>query len=142
MSSVSSSFAQTPRSGKYLFAPAESAYGGFSVASLTAAVASNASIVKSFDGSMLNSTNAVSFISSIGAPTHIYAGDLFLDMGKQLHVMENGVLVAIFRLAQKMMDPSSYTEGINADSIYICTYQSSGSNCTSPFAMVKVVRSA
>ena len=143
MSSVARGFSQIPATGQYLFVPASSNHGGFTAASLATTLSNDSSYVLSYDGTILNTTNAATFLNDISSPVGISSGDVYRDMGKQLHVYEDGVKIALFRYAQKVEDPnaSTHNEGVGSSpNIYICTWQAAGVYCPNAYAMVKVVR--
>ena len=143
MSSVSRSFAQIAPRSKYLFVPIDRNYGGFTAAQLASVVADSQSIIKSYDGTILNTTNSNSLFNSIDNDVvGITQGDVYRDLGKQLHVYENGVAVATFTYCQKVEDTNGQLfEGVGgAPNIYMCTWQSAGAACPSRLVMVKAVR--
>jgi len=142
MSSVSRGFAQIPSRSKYLFVPTESTNGGFTAAVLASAVAGSQSLIKSYDGTVLNTTNFNSFLNGVGSRYHLYPGSLYRDLGKQLHLYQNEVHVVTFTYCQRMQDPSGETnEGVGSEpNIYLCTWQAAGANCPNPLGMVKAIR--
>jgi hypothetical protein len=143
MSSVSRGFAQIPSRSKYLFVPIQRDNGGFTAAQLANVVANSQSIIKSYDGTVLDTTDSNSLFNSIdNTVISINQGDVYRDLGKQLHVYENGVAVATFTYCQLVEDTNGELyEGVgDAPNIYMCTWQSAGSNCPSRLVMVKAVR--
>jgi hypothetical protein len=144
MSSVISTVAQVPSGGKNLFVPFNSNHGGFTKSNLLQTLKDDASLVISYDGTILNCTDPWTVMADIGNPVSISQGELYRDMGKSLHFQKNGVLVAIFRYAQLVNDTNLYYEGVppSRPNIWICTWQSAGGNCPSAYGMVKVIRSA
>jgi hypothetical protein len=142
MSSVSRSFAQIAPRSKYLFVLRQSTNGGFTAAALASAVAASQTIIKSYDGTVLNTTNFDSFLNGVGDRYNLDIGDLYRDLGKQLHLYQNDVRVVTFTYCQRVQDPSGQlTEGVGSEpNIYICTWQAAGENCPNPLGMVKAVR--
>jgi len=142
MSSVVRAYAQLPAHGKFLYVPMNSTHGGFTDAALNAQLAANASNVISFDGLQLNTSDYATFLNGVSSVS-IVAGDLFRDLGKEIHLLQNGVKVAVFRHAQLVNDNNAMYEGVGgAPNLFLCTWQSAGSVCPSALGMVKVVRSA
>ena len=142
MSSVSRGFAQLAPRSKYLFVLDQSTNGGFTAAQLASAVAASQAIIKSYDGTVLNTTNFDSFLNGVGDRYNLDIGDLYRDLGKQLHLYQNDVRVVTFTYCQRVQDPSGQlTEGVGSEpNIYICTWQAAGENCPNPLGMVKAVR--
>jgi hypothetical protein len=142
MSSVSRSFAQISSRSKYLFVLRQSTNGGFTAAVLASAIAASPSLIKSYDGTVLNTTNFDSFLNGVGARYNLDIGDLYRDLGKQLHLYQNDVHVVTFTYCQRVQDSSGQlTEGVGSEpNIYICTWQAAGENCPNPLGMVKAVR--
>jgi len=142
MSSVLSSYAQIPARSRFLFATASSNHGGFTNSTLVSQIAAKTYVI-AFDGTILNTTDVGSFLGQMnGSAVPIAAGDLYRDMGKELHILQNDVKIAIFRYGQKVYDqPGNPSEGVGAaPNIWICTWQSQGHDCPNQFAMVKAVR--
>ena len=144
MSSVSRGFSQIAPRSKYLFVPTESTNGGFTAAQLASAVAGSQSLIKSYDGTVLNTTNFDSFLNGVatGARYHLYAPYLYRDLGKQLHLYQNDVHVVTFTYCQRVQDPNGETnEGVGSEpNIYLCTWQAAGNNCPNPLGMIKAIR--
>lgn len=148
MSSVISALSQIPAGSKYLFGVLSSGRGGFTQAALNTAMATNPSLVISYDGTILNVTNLTAFLGTSGATSYLYnnatpiaVADTYRDMGKQLRILENGKLEVIFRYGQLVRDNGAGNEGVGpSPNIYICTWQGYGPNCPSGLAMVRVVR--
>lgn len=142
--SVSRGYAQIATGSKFLYSPANTGHGGFTPFALAADLVSNASLVISATDSMINTTNAASFLNGMnGDAIYFNQGDAFRDMGKQLHLLEKGVKIATFRLAQKVEDPSAsiHNEGVGTfPTVYTCVWQAAGVYCPNAFSMVKVVR--
>ena len=155
MSSVGRSFSQIPAGSQYLFVPQNSNHGGFTPAQLSTSISDVADTVLSYDGTILNTTDAAGLLDDISGNYYTYtqatgdyynsilSGDVYRDLGKQLHLLEKGVKIAVFRLAQRVQDPSSsiHNEGVGTyPNLFICTWQAAGVNCPNAYAMVKVVR--
>jgi len=142
MSSVARAYSQIPAHGQFLYVPANSNHGGFTNVALAARLADNASNIISFDGLQLNTINYSDFLNGMSAQS-ISQGNLFRDMGKEIHVLQKGVKVAVFRYGQLVNDNDNITEGVGASpNIFLCTWQSAGTACPSALSMVKVIRSA
>ena len=143
MSSVLASYSQIPVRSKYLFAVTTSNHGGFTSDQLAAAVASNPSNILTYDGTILNTVSAASFLGSIGEESYnaIVTGELYRDLGKKLYVQQNGMSCAIFTYSQAVYDAGLENEGVgNAPNLWICTWQAAGTACPNQYMMVKVVR--
>jgi hypothetical protein len=145
MSSIGRGFSQIPPGSKYMFVPRDSTNGGFTPAVLDTVISSNTNLIVSYDGTVLNTTDSDAFLTAIVSEgtQSITLGNLYRDMGKQLHLYQNGVKTVVFRLGQKVEDPDVevYTEGVGTSpNIYLCTWQSQGSQCPNPLGMIKVVR--
>ena len=95
-----------------------------------------------FFQTVLNTTNFNSFLSGVGDRYNLDIGDLYRDLGKQLHLYQNDVHVVTFTYCQRVQDVSGQlTEGVGSEpNIYICTWQAAGENCPNPLGMVKAVR--
>ena len=144
MSSVVSVVAQIPTHAKNLYVVVNSNHGGFRTYDLKARVVAEASEVISFDGTILNCTNAGSVLDGIGNQVSVAIGDLYRDMGRKLHVQQNGRTCAIFTYSQLVNDNNAENEGVSptAPNIWICTWQAAGAACPSAYAMVKAIRAA
>lgn len=144
MSSVSRSFAQISSRSKYLFVPRESNNGGFTAAQLASAVAASPSLIKSYDGTILNTTNFDSFLNGVATGDRYYIDVpyLYRDLGTQLRLYENDVHVVTFTYCQRVQDPNGETnEGVGSEpNIYLCTWQAAGNNCPNPLGMIKAIR--
>jgi len=140
MSSVARAYAQLPAHGQFFYVPVNSNHGGFTNVALAARLAANASNVISFDGLQLNTKDYGTFLNGMSAES-ISQGNLFRDMGKEIHVLQNGVKAAVFRYGQLVDDNDNLTEGVGSSpNLFLCTWQSAGTACPSALSMVKVVR--
>ena len=117
-------------------------YGGFNTTVFLTAINGNSNVI-SYDGTILNTTNPNTVLSSISGGVNVAIGELYRDMGKKLYVQQNGINCAIFTYAQLVDDAGAVNEGVpNVPNIWICTWQAAGTTCVSPYGMVRVVRSA
>ena len=126
-----------------MFVPTYSNHGGFTISQLQAQAVNSASNVIRFDGTVLNVKNYANFVNGIAQTgiNVINAGEVYRDLGKVLHIFENGVKMATFRYAQKVDDANAGAEGVGGQpNLYMCTWQAAGGSCPSAYAMVKVVR--
>lgn len=145
MSSVGRSPSQIPAGSKYMFVPRDSTNAGFTPEVLQTVISSNAALIVSNDGTVLNTNDSDAFLNAIVSEgtQSVSIGNLYRDMGKQLHLYQNGVKTVVFRLGQRVEDPGVevYTEGVGSyPNIFLCTWQSQGSQCPNPLGMIKVVR--
>jgi hypothetical protein len=144
MSSVLSAYAQIPARSKYLFVPRASNHGGFTAAQLSARISADAANVMYNDGTVLNTTDAWSFIGGMAYDfgiNRLELGDVYRDMGKELHISQDGVKIAVFRYAQKVDDGNNFAEGFGTHpNLWICTWVGAGPFCPESYGMVKVVR--
>jgi len=127
MSSVQSGYAQIPRRSKYLYAV--DGDSGFTQLKLDNAIAANPTAVLMYDGTILNTTNADTFLGYInyGRPYLIKAR--FRDLGKTLHLQTRGRNDYIFTYVQEVKGPN--TEGVpdnynvnstTAGNFWLCTW--------------------
>jgi len=144
MSSVVRGFSQIPNASKYMFVPFAKNHGGFTQADLDSVISGNPELVIQYDGTILNSSNAWNLIGNIdydNAVNSIAAGDIYRDMGKQLHIMQDGVKIASFRYGQKVDDGNNGAEGVGSHpNLWLCTWVGAGPYCPESYGMVKVVR--
>ena len=143
MTSLLRSYSQIVKSSEFLFVPTYSNHGGFTISQLQAQAVNSASNVIRFDGTVLNVKNYANFVNGIAQTgiNVINAGEVYRDLGKVLHIFENGVKMATFRYAQKVDDANAGAEGVGGQpNLYMCTWQAAGGSCPSAYAMVKVVR--
>ena len=143
MSSVLSAYAQLPSRGQYFYCVKDNNnYAGFTTASLESAVAANPDYVLQYDGTILNTTDAVYLLGEISHNIDFSIGDGFRDMGKTLYVQQNAALFAKFTLVQLIDDGGDGREGVPSGNppFWTCTWQSSGETCVTRFGMVRVVR--
>ena len=143
MTSLLRSYSQIVKSSEFLFVPSNSNHGGFTVSQLNAQVAASPNNVIRSDGTVLNVKNYSDFVNGIANTgiNNIYAGEMYRDLGKVLHIYEAGVKAATFRYAQKVDDNNAGAEGVGGyPNLYMCVWQAAGGACPSAYAMVKVVR--
>ena len=144
MTSLLRSIAQIVKSSEYLFVPRSSNSGGFTSAQLRSSIDAQPANVIRADASVVNVLNFNTFMSNFsndGSNNAITVGQLYRDMGKVLHVLQNGIKMATFRYGQLMDDANAVAEGVGiAQNFYLCVWQADGSACPNPYAMVKVVR--
>ena len=129
MTSLQSGFAQIPSKSSMLFAIAGDS--GFTQAKLAAAIAAHPTAVKMYDGTILNTTDADTFIGYINYGRSFSTGDTFQDLGKKLYIQTNGRLDYIMTYVQTINGPttegvpSNYAVGgtsLTAGKFYICTW--------------------
>ena len=127
MTSLQTSFAQIPKRSRILFAIA--ADSGFTQLKLTNAISAYPNLVVSNNGTVLNTTNAGTFIGNIGYGRSFETGNIFRDLGKELHVQTNGRTDYILSYVQQIRGAT--TEGVpdnyNVNStsqgnFWICTW--------------------
>ena len=143
MSSLQKSIAQIPSRSRLLFAISGNA--GFTKLKLTNAVAAHSTSVVLYDGTILNTTDADTFLGYIGTGRTFTTGSVFRDLGKTLYVQTNGRTDYIFTYVQQVQGP--FAEGVpdnynvnstTAGNFYICTW---AANVSGGVASVNVVRS-
>lgn len=142
MSSTQRSFSQIPRTAKFLLAIY--ADSGFTQLKLTNAIASNSAAVLSYDGTILNTTNAGAFIGYINYGRAYSAGQMFRDLGKTLYIQTNGKNEYILTYVQEVSGfgsegvPANFdVNSTTAGNFWICTWN--GNNATAGVG-VNVVR--
>jgi hypothetical protein len=104
MSSLLRTFAQVPTQVKYLYAIENGT--GLTPTAVSTAVATYRSQVIGYDGTILNTRAASTFLGNIGT-TSFTASDTFVDMGKSLYIQTSGRDIYRFRLFQKINGPES-----------------------------------
>ena len=143
MSSLQKSIAQIPSRSRLLFAI--SGDSGFTQLKLTNAIAANPTAVVMYDGTILNTTNADTFLGYINYGRTFTTGNIFRDLGKTLHLQTNGRTDYILTYVQQVQGP--FAEGVpdnynvnstTAGNFYICTW---AANNTTGGIGVNVVRS-
>jgi len=143
MTSLQTSFAQIPKRSRILFAIGGDA--GFTQLKLTNAINAHPESVLSNDGTVLNTTNAGTFITKTGYGRSFATGDIFRDLGKELYVQTNGRTDYILSYVQQIQGAT--TEGVpnnynvnstTAGNFWICTW--AADNATAAIG-VNVVRS-
>jgi hypothetical protein len=143
MTSVQRGLSQTPFKSRLLFAITGDS--GFTQLKLTNAIAANQSAVLQYDGTILNTTNADTFLGYINYGRAFSQGEVFRDLGKTLHLQTNGRVDYILSYVQQVQGPRA--EGVpdnydvnstSAGNFWICTW---ASNIASGGIGVNVVRS-
>jgi len=143
MTSLQKSIAQIPSRSRLLFAI--SGDSGFTQLKLTNAIAANPTAVVMYDGTILNTTNADTFLGYINYGRTFTTGNIFRDLGKTLYLQTNGRTDYILTYVQQVQGP--FAEGVpdnynvnstTAGNFYICTW---AANNTTGGIGVNVVRS-
>ena len=102
---------------------------GFTQLKLSNTVAAHPTAVVLYDGTILNTTNADTFLGYINNGRTFTSGNVFRDLGKTLYVQTNGRIDYIFTYVQEVQGP--LTEGVpdnynvnstTAGNFYICTW--------------------
>jgi hypothetical protein len=117
---------------------------GFTPLQLKQTLQAHSIYVRLYNGTILDTVNAPRFLQTLGLQREYFAGDLFKDLGKEMHIQTNGMDVFRFRLVQTVN--GYFTEGVPIDydggsdpltkgDFYICTWVSSPS-----FGFVNVVQ--
>ena len=118
---------------------------GFTQLKLTNAIAANPTAVVMYDGTILNTTNADTFLGYINYGRTFTTGNIFRDLGKTLYLQTNGRTDYILTYVQQVQGP--FAEGVpdnynvnstTAGNFYICTW---AANNTTGGIGVNVVRS-
>lgn len=127
MSSIQRSPAQIPYKSRLLFAI--NGDSGFTQLKLTNAIAAYPSAVLQYDGTILNTTNADTFLGYINYGRAFSTGNVFRDLGKTLHLQTNGRVDYILSYVQQVQGPKA--EGVpnnydvnstSAGNFWICTW--------------------
>jgi hypothetical protein len=143
MSSLQKSIAQIPSRSRLLFAI--NGDSGFTKLKLTNAIAAHPTAVVMYDGTILNTTNADTFLGYINYGRTFTTGNIFRDLGKTLYLQTNGRTDYILTYVQEVQGP--FAEGVpdnynvnstTAGNFYICTW---AANNTTGGIGVNVVRS-
>lgn len=143
MTSLQTSFAQMPKRSRILFAVSGDA--GFTQLKLTNTISAYPNLILSNNGTVLNTTNASTFIENTGYGRSFITGNIFRDLGKELHVQTNGRTDYILSYVQQIKGAT--TEGVpdnyNVNSttlgnFWICTWTANNDTAT---IGVNVVRS-
>jgi hypothetical protein len=143
MSSLQKSYAQIPSRSRLLFAI--NGDSGFTQLKLANTVAAHPTAVVLYDGTILNTTNADTFLGYIGYGRSFTTGSVFRDLGKTLYLQTNGRIDYILTYVQEVQGPLA--EGVpdnynvsstTAGNFYICTW---AANVASGGIGVNVVRS-
>jgi hypothetical protein len=127
MSSLQKSFAQIPTRSRLLFAI--NSDSGFTQLKLANTLTAHPTAVHLYDGTILNTTNAHTFLGNINDGRNFTTGDVLRDLGKSLYIQTNGRTDYIFTYVQQVQGPltegvpdnynvSSTTEG----NFYVCTW--------------------
>ncbi len=143
MTSLQKSFSQIPHRSRLLFAIAGDS--GFTQLKLTNAIAAHPSDVLKYDGTILNTTEAGTFLGYINYGRTYATGNVFRDMGKTLHMQTNGRTDYILTYVQQVQGPlaegvpNDYNvNSLTAGNFWICTW--AADNVTGGIG-VNVVRS-
>lgn len=136
MSSIQRQFAQIPNRSRLLYTIGTGT--GFTRFGLSNAIAAHPTLVKMYDGTILNTTNGNTFASLYLTGVSIAAGSIYRDMGKQLYVQTNGMTEAIYTYCQLVQGP--YSEGVpdaynvtnstSVGNVYICTWTNDTTGAT------------
>jgi len=131
MTSMLTSYAQIPTRSSVLFAIAGDS--GFTQLKLTNTISANPASVLVYDGTVLNTTNADTFIGYINYGRSYNTGELFKDLGKKLYLQTNGRIDYIFTYVQQINGPKA--EGVpdnynvnstTAGNFWMCTWSAGG----------------
>ena len=127
MTSLQKTIAQVPNKSRMLFA----IYGdnGFTPLKLKNTIAANPDLVLHYDGTILNTKNAGTFIGIIGYGRSYSAGNIFMDLGKKLYVQTEGRTDYILTYVQQVKGanaegvPDNYDiESTTSGNFWICTW--------------------
>ncbi|NDH69042.1 MAG: hypothetical protein EBY22_14290 [Gammaproteobacteria bacterium] len=127
MSSLQKSFAQIPYTTRLLFAIAGDS--GFTQLKLDTAIAAHPSNVLMYDGTILNTTDADTFLGFINYGRTFSTGDLFRDLGPKLYLQTASRNDYIFSYVQQVQGPASEgvpnnyaVNSLSAGNFWICTW--------------------
>jgi len=142
MSSLQKSFAQIPYTTRLLFAIAGDS--GFTQLKLDTAIAAHPSNVLMYDGTILNTTNADTFLGFINYGRTFSTGDVFRDLGPKLYLQTASRNDYIFSYVQQVQGPASEgvpdnyaVNSLSAGNFWICTW---AANISTGGISVNVVR--
>ena len=120
---------------------------GFTPLKLATAIAAHPTLVLSNLGTVLNTTEAGTFIGNIGYGRSYTSGDLFRDLGKELVIQTNGRTDYVYRLVQTVKGSGSEgvpenagTPSLNSGNFYICTWNADNTSgsCANAMLVVRV----
>ena len=129
MTSLQSSYMQIPNRSRLLIA-LETNYG-ITPLKLTNTITANPASVLKYDGTMLNTVNATTFLGlvSTGSNRDFTKYNQFRDLGKKLYVQTNGRTDYIFSYVQEIHGinaegvPNNYNvNSTTAGNFWICTW--------------------
>jgi len=135
MSLLARAKSQVPTRSNLFFA----VYGdsGFTPLKLANTIAANPSAIVSNIGTVLNTTEAGTFIGSIGYGRSFNQGDMFLDLGKELVIQTKGRTDYVYRLVQSVKGSGSEgvpenagTPSLNSGNFYICVWNADNNSGT------------
>jgi len=120
---------------------------GFTPLKLANTIAANPSAIVSNLGTVLNTTEAGTFIGNTGYGRSYDSGDLFRDLGKELIIQTNGRTDYVYRLVQTVKGRGSEgvpenagTPSLNSGNFYICVWNAdnTSNSCANSANVVRV----
>ena len=120
---------------------------GFTPLKLANTIAAHPTSVLSNLGTVLNTTEAGTFIGNIGYGRSFNQGDMFLDLGKELVIQTNGRTDYVYRLVQTVKGSGSEgvpenagTPSLNSGNFYICVWNADNTSgsCANSANVVRV----
>jgi hypothetical protein len=127
MTSLQSSFMQIPNKSRLIMALSDD--NGFTQLKLTNTIAANRASVLSYDGTILNTVNASTFIGYINYGRSFQQYNQFRDLGKKLYIQTRGRTDYILSYVQDIHGinaegvPDNYNiNSTSAGNFWICTW--------------------
>lgn len=125
--STQRNYSQIPKKSRILYSINQDA--GFTDLALANTITANPTRIIKNNGTVLNTTNALTFLTATGNGRSFGANTIFKDLGKQLHVQTNGRTDYIFTYVTEII--GSKTEGVpdnyninstTAGNFWVCTW--------------------
>jgi len=101
-------YSQIPKRSRIIYSINQD--GGFTDLTLANTITANPKLIIKNNGTILNTTNATTFLTATGNARTFTANTIFKDLGKQLHVQTNGRTDYIFTYVLELI--GSKTEGV------------------------------